>query len=69
MVTLQHVFDPAVEALNHAVCLRPHRRGKAVLDTEIGAEAVEVVVAGCGALAQAEEPIRELLAVVGEHAG
>jgi len=35
----------------------------------LGAEAVELVVARRGTLAQAEQPVSELLAVVGKHAG
>src|SRR6056297_1413871 len=68
-VALQDVLDPAVEAFNHAVGLWPHWRGQAMLDTELVAEAVEVVVSGCGALSQAEEPVGELLAIVVEHTG
>ena len=35
----------------------------------LGAEAVEVVGAGRRAAAEAEQPVSELLAVVGKHAG
>ena len=62
MVALQYVLDAAVEPLDHAVRLRPHRRSEAVLDAEIGAEPVEGVGAGGGAPAQAEEAVGELLA-------
>jgi len=34
MVALQHVFDPTVEAVGHAVRLRPHRLCETVLDAE-----------------------------------
>ena len=44
-MALQDVLDPPVEALHHAVGLRPHRWREAMLDPEIGAEAVELVVA------------------------
>lgn len=67
-VALQDVLDPAVEALDHAVGLGPHRRGQAVLDAEVRAEQVELVLSGGGALAQAEEAVGESLAVVGQHA-
>ena len=63
MVRLQHLLDRAVEALDHVVGLRVHRRGQAVLDAEPGAEPVEFVLAGCGAFAQTEEKVGELLAV------
>ena len=62
-MALQDVLDPAIEAFDHAVGLRPHRRGQAMLDAETGAEAVEVVVARGGAPPQAEEPVGELLAI------
>lgn len=69
MVALQHVLDPAVEPLDHAVGRRPHGRGEAMLDAEVCTEAVEGVAAGGGAPAQAEQPVGELLAVVGQHLG
>ena len=62
-MALEDVLDPAVEALDHAVRLGPHRRREAVLDAEIGAETVEVVRAGGGATAETEQPIGEFLAV------
>lgn len=62
-VALQDILDPAVETLDHAVGLRSHGRGQAVLDLELGAEAVEFVDPRCSALAQAEQPIHELCAI------
>lgn len=62
-VALQDVFDPSVEPLHHTIRLRAHRRRQSVFDAKIGAEAVELVVAGGGAAAQAEQPVGELLAV------
>ena len=62
-VALQDVFDQAVEALNNAIGLRVHRRSQAMLDVEVGAAAVEIVVSGRGAAAKAEQAIGELLAV------
>jgi hypothetical protein len=53
-MALQHIFDPAVETLDHAVGLGAHGRGQAILDVELGAEAVELVVPRRSALAQAE---------------
>jgi hypothetical protein len=67
MVALQHVFDATVEALDHAVCLRMHRRGETVLYAQIGAETVKFVTAGCRALAQAEQAVSELLSIVRKH--
>ena len=63
VMALEDVLDPAVEAFDHAIGLWMHRRGQAVLDTEIGAEPVELVMPGRGAAAEAEEPVGELLAV------
>ena len=60
-VALKDVLDPSVEALDHAVGLRPHRWREAVLDAKLGAEQVELVLAGGSAFAQAEEPVLQLL--------
>lgn len=65
VLTLEHVLDPAVEAFDHPVGLRTHGLGQAVL----GAEPVGVVVAGGSAVAQAEQPVGERLAVVGQRLG
>jgi hypothetical protein len=79
MVALKHLLDPAVETLDHAArhCPRTNggqwlalgrfRRGQAVLDAELGAERVELVRARRGALAQAEEAVGELGAVIGQN--
>ena len=66
VVRLQHLVDPAVEAFDHAVGLGELRRSEAVFDAQLGAEQVEQVRARGCALAQAEEAIRELLAVIGQ---
>ena len=68
-LALQDILDPAVEALDHAVGLRPHLWREAMLDAEFGAEQVEFVLSGGCARAQAEEAVGESLAVVGQHAG
>ena len=62
-VALQDVLDPAIEAFDHTIGLRVHPRGQAMLDTEVGAEAVEIVVAGGPPAAKSEQTIGELLAV------
>ena len=67
VVALKHLFDPAVEALDHAVGLRRLGRGEAVFDAQLGAKLVELVLARRGALAQAEEAIGELLPVIGQN--
>ena len=67
MVRLKHLFDPAVEAFDHAVGLGMLRWGQAVFDAEIGAELVELVPACCGAFAQTEQTVGEFLAVVRKY--
>ena len=64
-VALEDVLDPAVEAFDHAVRLRPHWRREAVL----GAKEVQLVLAGGHALAPAEQAVGESLSVVGQHPG
>jgi hypothetical protein len=61
VVALQHLLDPAVEALDHAVGPGRCGRGQAVFDTRPGAEPVERVRARRGTPAQAEEAVGELL--------
>ncbi len=63
-MALKDVLDPPIEAFDHAVCLRRFRRGEAVLDAELGAELVELVLARRSTPAQAEEAISELFSVV-----
>jgi hypothetical protein len=67
VVALQHLLDPAVEALDHTVGLRRLGRGQSVLDAQFGAELVELVFACGRALAQAEQAVGELLAVIGQN--
>ena len=69
MVALQDVLDAAVEPLDHAVGLRMHRRRETVLDAGFIAEPVEIVAPRGGALTQAEPPIGEFAAVIGQDAG
>jgi len=51
------------KALDHAIGLRVHRRRQAVLDAEVGAEQVELVLSRRGAFAQTEETVGEFLPV------
>ena len=53
------------KALDHAIGLRVHRRRQAVLDAELIAEPVKIVLTGCCALAQTEQPIGEFLTIIG----
>ena len=59
-VARQYVTDPAVEALHHAVGLRAAHRGEPVLDTRLGAELVEDMLATGGAQL-ALQPVGERL--------
>jgi len=58
-MALKDVLDPAIEPLDHAVCLRPHRGRETVLDAEVCAEQVELMLSGGAAFAQAEQPVGE----------
>jgi hypothetical protein len=62
-MTLQHVLDPAIEPLDHTICLGMTGSGQTVLDTEVGAEQVELLPARGPAFAQTEEPVGEFLAI------
>ena len=68
-VALQDILDPAVGAFDRAVRLRPHRGCEVVLDAEVGAEQVELVLSCGAALAQAEQSVGEGLAIVGQNPG
>ena len=67
VVALQHLLNAAVETLDHAIGLGVLRRSKAVFDAEVGAELIELVLAGGSALAQAEQAVGELLAIIREN--
>ena len=45
VVALQHLLDPAIEPLDHAVGLGMLRRGQTVFDAGVGAELIELVPA------------------------
>ena len=66
-MALQDVFDPAVEPLDHAICLWSHWWREAMLDAEISAKPVELMLSRGRALAQAKQPVGESLAVVGQY--
>ena len=70
MVALQNLLDPTIEPLNHAVGLRRLGRlgrGQAVLNSEFGAELIELMLPALCALAQAKEAVGELLAVARQN--
>ena len=67
MVALQHLLDPAVEALEHIVGLRMLRWGKTMFDAAFGAAQVKRVLAGGALFAQAKQTVAELAAIVGQN--
>ena len=67
MVALQHLLDPAVEALDHTVGLRVHRWRRAVFDLQIGAELIAFMLAGGAAFAQTEQAVGEFFPIVGRY--
>ncbi len=68
-MALQDVFDSAIEPLDHAVCLWPHWWREAMLDAEIRAKLVKLMLSRGHALAQAKQPVGESLSVVGQYQG
>ena len=66
MVRSQHLLNPAVEAFDHAVDLGVLRRGKTVLDAEVGAEQVELMLACWAEFALTEQAVGEFLPVIGQ---
>ena len=58
-MALQDVFDPAVEPLDHAIFLWLHWWRETMLDGEIGAKLVELMLSRGRALAQAKQPVGE----------
>lgn len=65
-VGLQHLLKPAVEPLDHAVGLWRARPGESVLNAQAVTQEVEFVIARGVLGAAAEQPVGELLAVVGQ---
>jgi hypothetical protein len=63
-MALQDIRDPAVEPLEHAVGLRPHRWSEAMLVAEVRAEQVELVLPAGAAPVQAEQAVGEGPAIV-----
>ena len=66
-MALQHLFGAAVEPLDRAVGLRRLWRCQAMLSFERPAERVKLVLARRGTLVQAEQPVSEFLAVIGQN--
>ena len=59
MVRPKHLFDAAVEPFDHAVGLGVLRWGEAVVDAEVAAELVKLVLATGRAFAQTEAAVGE----------
>lgn len=66
-MALQNFLDAAIETLDHAVGLRGLRRREAMLYVEGGAQRVERVRPGRCTLAQAEEVVGELFAIIRQN--
>lgn len=64
VVRAQHLAEPAIEALNHAIGLRRLGLGQSVLNPQSLAQLIELVLP-CGRTAAiAKQPVCELFAVV-----
>jgi len=66
VVCTQDLRNAAVEALDHAVGLRPAWRGEAVVDSELGTALIKAVRSSGLALAVGGEAVGEFLGVVGQ---
>ena len=66
---VEHVADAPVEAFDHAVGLWAGGSDQAMLNSVLGAEAIDRVAADGFALAGGFEAVGELLAVVGQQCG
>jgi len=67
VMALQHLLDPAVETLDHAIGLRMLRRRQAVFDAQVVTEPVELVLAGGDTFAKAEQAVGKLAVIVREN--
>ncbi len=59
----QNVCDPAIEALDHGMCLRATRLGEAVLDAQGMAELIKLVSSTGRLLLRAKQAISEFLTI------
>ncbi len=66
VMSTEDLRQSSVEALDHAIGARRLRLGQAVLDAQCLAERVELMGSGSILGFLAEDPIGELLAVIGE---
>ena len=69
VVRLEHVADAAIEALDHAIGFGRAGLGQAVLNTQLLAQLVKLVVPRGLALTRGKQAVRELLAAVGQEPG
>ena len=68
-VGLEYVTDPAIEALDHPVGLRRARWGQSVLNSQILAQHIKLVIPTGFAFTRRKQSIREFFSVVGEQSG
>ena len=68
-LALHDIFDAAVEAFDHVVCLQLHQECETVLDAEIGSKLIELMLPRGGVLAQTVEPVGKDLGTLSQNAG
>lgn len=66
-MALRDVLDPGFEHFDHAVPLRPYCWSQTIIDAEVRAEQVELVLSDSSVLAQTEQAIVEAFSVLGQH--
>ena len=65
-IRLEHIADAAIEALDHAIGFGHSGPAQPVLDSQLLAQQVKLVIATGRALARGEQTVRELFAVVAQ---
>ena len=63
----QHLANPSVEALHHAVSLRMTRLDESVFDPVVSADTIKTMTPGRVALAGGTKAIGKLFAIIGQH--
>ena len=68
-VGLEHIGNAAIESLDHAIGSGRPGLGQSVLDAQLPAQLIELMVAAGFAFLAGKQAVRELLAVVGQQLG
>ena len=66
---LEHIGNAAIESLDHAIGSGRPGLGQSVLDAQLPAQLIELMVAAGFAFLAGKQAVRELLAVVGQQLG